>query len=349
MNIVIATKIFHPVLGGVSVYVDSLAKAFVQIGHSVTVVTRTPSGSFSDEKQNYCYHLLRLPKMSELIGLAKKCDILLQTESSWKDALPFLMLKVPWFPTIHRGIGETPRSCNGRIRLALERLAFSTGNTISISNWIKKDWSIEGEVILNPYDDSVYKNVNKERDYHFIFVGRIVESKGVLQLMSALSKLDLSDKKKKIRVAVIGEGQELDKMKSLVSKLPEEVKVDFYGRLDPPEVAVLLNRSITLVFPTMPSWKEASPLTPLEAIACGCRVIAADSGGTKENLADLSRLYPSGNEAHLIDALNKDLLNLNEEVIDEEFLLERKLYVVGRKYIDYFELIANAKMFKSKT
>lgn len=324
------------------VYADCLAQGFTSQGHHVTLCTRT-STEVPQQDEDYGYQVLRNPTFQELSEVARTSDILLQIESSWRDAFPFLLQRVPWFPTIHRGISDARKGVKDRARLGMEKLAFQLGRTIPISEWVKENWKLSGEVIPNPYQDQIFSTLGRGDtfEYHFTFVGRVVESKGVIQFVESLAKLKTLEKDNPIKIAIVGEGPELALMKSLAKTLPPGLELDFLGRQSSRRVAEILASTKTLVFPTMPSWKEASPLTPLEAIACGCHVIAADSGGTSENLVPSSVLYPSGDGDALLAALEHDLSVPYQELCEasKAFLESRKLNHVTAQYLKTFELV----------
>ena len=104
MNIIVSAKAFLPQFGGTINYASMLARAFRDAGHQVTILTRS-----SGEPQTLDgLTILRNPTWRQKSDLARQADILFQVESSWQDALPFLLRGVPWFPTIHRGYAPVP-------------------------------------------------------------------------------------------------------------------------------------------------------------------------------------------------------------------------------------------------
>lgn len=339
MHIAISSKHFYPSLGGSIVYVDVLAQAFTQLGHRVSLITRTQN--VENEEDHYSYAVFRKDSYGQLQSLAKQADVLLQVDSSWRDVWPFLLHRVPWFPTIHRGFSNESRGLEEKLRLSCEKLAYRLGHTIAISDCVKSDWGIDGDVIPNPYDERFYylPSASHERAFHFLFVGRVVRSKGVFDFVEALHLLSIPQDIAQIHVAIVGDGIDLVEMKERAAKLPDNIVVKFLGRQDPSGVAESMQNSRTLVFPTTPEWQEASPLTPLEAAACGCHVIASDSGGTAENLDSASIIYPAGDVSSLVEALNQDLASgqQKDRSCVADFLLSRTALETAAKYVERFE------------
>jgi len=334
MHIVISTKAFSPMIGGSVIYAAMLAEEFSRIGHQVTVVTRTPG----DNPPSTCYQLLRQPSVSRLLHLASRTDVLLQVESSWRDAIPFLLKGVPWFPTVHRGNSTGPFSPSGKLRLALERMAYQLGHTIGVSSFVVDVWKLQEPAIPNPYDERIFHEPapDSERDIDILFVGSVVRRKGIFVLTEALGLLAPSEGK--LKVAFIGEGADSAELSRALGELSPSIESVLAGRQTAPEVARWMKRSRILAFPTMPETLEASPLTPLEAAACGCLIVASDSGGTAENISSDHWIVKSGSVTDLSDALTEALRKPIGPIstATRRMLGQRHLQSVATQYLSRF-------------
>jgi glycosyltransferase involved in cell wall biosynthesis len=114
----------------------------------------------------------------------------------------------------------------------------------------------------------------------------------------------------------------------------------FIGRQEPGVVAALMRESKILVLPTTPDWVEASPLVVMEALACGCRIVASDSGGTRENVGPDGVLVTPGNVAQLAEALDRTLAirdDLRDWAAIDTFLESRRLQRVAQMYLERFQ------------
>ncbi len=123
-----------------------------------------------------------------------------------------------------------------------------------------------------------------------LFVGRLVRSKGVLDLLDVLDALDGAD----IRLTVVGpEAFSSADLCSLVASRarsrPDRLR--FLPDLADDELGHLYRSSHVLV---MPSSHEGYGVPLVEAIASGCHVISYDNSNMPETCAGLGQLVPSG-------------------------------------------------------
>ena len=110
------------------------------------------------------------------------------------------------------------------------------------------------------------------KKYDLIFVGRLVENKGINLLIKAVSKLRA--KNEKLKVLIVGGGPLEGELKSKIKSLKLQDTLMLYGRAkDSLEIARLLNESKILV---MPSYNEGGPRVVVEAMACGVPVVSTD-------------------------------------------------------------------------
>jgi glycosyltransferase involved in cell wall biosynthesis len=106
------------------------------------------------------------------------------------------------------------------------------------------------------------------------FVGRLVEEKGVGDLIEAIAIIQ--QQIPSVRAMLVGAGQEHERFEQKVRTLGLEDKVAFVGWVDPVEVPDYLAAADMLIGP---SWLEAQGLTFLEAMFVGTPVIATRTGG----------------------------------------------------------------------
>jgi glycosyltransferase involved in cell wall biosynthesis len=106
----------------------------------------------------------------------------------------------------------------------------------------------------------------------FIFVGRLVDWKGVDLLLDAAKLLP----KEAFELDIVGDGVEKERLKNLCNDLGLNNNVNFRGFLSQVECASVLNRSDCLI---LPSLYECGGAVVLEAMASGVPVIATKWGG----------------------------------------------------------------------
>jgi len=111
-----------------------------------------------------------------------------------------------------------------------------------------------------------------------LFVGRLVDLKGVGTLIKAWSKLPGS-----IPLVIAGDGPYRREMEKLIAdfNLPN---VDYRGRLSRPDTLATMQGARFLMFPS--EWYEGFPVTIAESFACGVPVLCSRLGGMQEIVAD---------------------------------------------------------------
>lgn len=115
-----------------------------------------------------------------------------------------------------------------------------------------------------------------------VFVGRLIESKGVEDLLRAVSLIP-----SRPAVRIVGDGPEKDRARRLAETLG--VDATFLGHLPPPEVARVLREAAVFCAPSRTSptgGSEAFGMVYLEAALHGLPVVAYRHGGVPEAVAD---------------------------------------------------------------
>jgi len=124
--------------------------------------------------------------------------------------------------------------------------------------------------ILNgiPLPDSVSpgdKNCS-DRPKDILYVGRIDNRQKAVFLIPAIMK-SLIDRDIKVKITMVGEGPDLEKLKQITADRSLSDYISFTGRVDPVMVSDYYREHKILL---LPSNFEGHPLTLLEAMAFGC-------------------------------------------------------------------------------
>ena len=122
-------------------------------------------------------------------------------------------------------------------------------------------------VIPNYFDPTDFEFNPTPKDY-FLFVGRIIESKGIGIAMDVTKRLG-------VRLLVAGQGD----LKSIRDPIPDHVTV--IGYVEPPERCELMRNAKALLAPT--HFNEPFGGVTIEALFCGTPTITSDWGGFAEN------------------------------------------------------------------
>jgi glycosyltransferase involved in cell wall biosynthesis len=133
------------------------------------------------------------------------------------------------------------------------------------------------------------------RPFTIGFAGRLVEAKGVLDLLAVIDRLPAG-----FRLLVAGDGP-------LRPKLAAHWKVDLRTGVRHDDMAALYEQMDVLVLPshTTRTWSEQLGRVLLEAMACGCPVLATESGEMPWVLSEArgGMSFPEGDVATLATLL----------------------------------------------
>jgi len=127
-------------------------------------------------------------------------------------------------------------------------------------------------VIPNGVDTSIFRPALKKGDF-CLFVGQLTRRKGIRYLLHALKMLDDS-----IKCVIVGEGPDRKCMEMRAKKIGLN-NVKFLGAVSNEKLIELYSKAAVFVFPSL---SEGLPLSIIEAMSCGCPVIAFDVGGISE-------------------------------------------------------------------
>jgi teichuronic acid biosynthesis glycosyltransferase TuaC len=167
--------------------------------------------------------------------------------------------------------------------------------------------------IVNGFNTGVFQPGSKQaarvalglppQDRLVVYVGRLVQAKGLRELVSAFEQL--ARQAADCRLALVGDGPMHAELKRLVSAAGLEARVILTGGVEPRAVADWVRASDLL---TLPSWSEGYPNVVVEALACGRPVVATDVGGTAE-IVDAANgiLVPPRDPMALLQALRHAL------------------------------------------
>lgn len=136
-------------------------------------------------------------------------------------------------------------------------------------------------VIGMGYNSKIFYQEDRRVDdgvTRMIFAGKIAEKKGVISLLRSLSLLPYRRECIEVLLAGgAGNEEEYEEIVELAKSCPYQVT--FLGRMPQPELAKMYNMCDIFV---LPSFFEGLPLTVIEALACGDRVVMTDIPGIKE-------------------------------------------------------------------
>lgn len=144
-------------------------------------------------------------------------------------------------------------------------------------------------------------------DLGVIFVGRLVEKKGVDVLLRAVA--ELRSQLPELRLDIVGDGPLLEPMRSLAGSLGLDAVVTFRGAATHSEALDLIGRATLLCLPARVAADgdvDSMPLVVKEAMIRNVAVAGCDVGGIAEMIADgCGELVPPDDPAVLAGALQR--------------------------------------------
>lgn len=319
MKVLMLTWEFPPrIVGGIATHVFDLSRALAAQGVSVHVLTcdfpNAPAEEIIDGVRVTRVDAGRFPQSSFLLWiyhlnskLVECAEALLKTEHydlvhahDWLVGRAALELKarhdLPLVTTIHatemgRG-GALDNEYRTKVHVAERLLAKSSERVICCSQYmvrhLKETLSIPADaidVIHNAVDVARFRTNGQPNPFEdgrtILFVGRLVNEKGVQTLLKAFSILRRNGSDASL--VVVGDGPMKTDFTRDALSLGLDGSVRFTGFTDP-AVLISMYRSSDVV--VVPSLYEPFGIVALEAMAARTPVIVSDVGGLAEIVED---------------------------------------------------------------
>jgi len=331
LKILISSYVFSPSVGGIETVSALLAPEFVKAGHEVALVTHTKE----EDGIGWPFAVYRRPSAAKMIELTRWCDVYFQNNISLHYAWPLLLVRRPWIIAHHTWIGRLSRNWDWRGEC--KRFLLRFGANATVSRAVANDISVPSTIVGNPYSDHVFTHLtNVVRDKELVYLGRLVSDKGIDLLIKSMA--DLKNRGLTPRLTIIGSGEEKFALRKLADDLGVGGQIDFTGSKSPEEITCLLNAHYVLVVPSR--WPEPFGIVALEALASGCIVVAAQSGGLPDVVGSCGITFEMGDITALTEALYTVLTQpefrqaLLQKV--EAHLNQFKPATVAAKYLQIF-------------
>lgn len=198
-------------------------------------------------------------------------------------------------------------------------------NTPTKEYFLKKGFSSKKILVVDnaiSYKD-ITNSCSKEREYDGIFLSRLVERKGVWDLIPIWK--DVVKKIPTAKLCVIGSGPEMEGLKSKIEEENLSKNITLTGEVSDEKKFELLNRSKVFVFP---SYYESWGIVIAEAIACGLHVVAYDLSIYHEIFNENIFTVKMGD----MNEMSKNIIRILTHPRDYEQKLE-----LSRKFVSKFD------------
>jgi len=236
--------------------------------------------------------------------------------SFWRKSVFLVLMLVfrrPYIVHIHSGGFEDfySQDCNKLQRKIIKWILEQSGMIVVLT---QKAYDWVGTVVLHdrvivvpnfvPDDKILEKNYQKQKG-SILFLGRFNEEKGIFDLLDAMSIV--SNNIPEVKLVLCGDG-DIVGVKNKIDKLGLSVHVELLGWVSGKEKKRVLYESQIFV---LPSYVEGLPIGVLEAMQCGCPVVATTVGGIPDQVQNEVQgiLVEPGNVVALATALERLLSN----------------------------------------
>lgn len=299
-KILVYSFTFLPNLGGLERNSYTICNTIKNLGYEVTLLTKTQN----NEADKYNFTVKRT---SSLLSFAKaifNTDLIIINGGIAKPiAFISLFFKIKYVPLY-----------------ANAELKFLRGNTLSdqfskylfhkahhhicLSEYTKNQTKkANASVMLNPIDGEleqfVIDNEVINNKFDCLFVGRIIEGKGIFVLVEAI-KIIKTKYGKDVSVAFAGEGSDINVLKEFL--VQNKLNYTLLGRLDGKNLVNAYKSSKLVLIPST-THIEGNPLVLAEAISCGTPVIVSDQQAMVETIENAGEFVERGNEKLLAERL----------------------------------------------
>ncbi len=260
-------------------------------------------------KTSIAWFLIPLFILSQWLTLLRysgDCDVIHAnwTMSAYSAVLVKLFRKIPVVVTVQGSdIYETNRI--GWLRWVTRTVLIRVDQVIALSSSLEDltrslgvpDMSIK--VMPNGVDVDYFKPPEDEKKSLILFVGSIIERKGVHHLIEAAPLIfqALPD----YELILIGDGPLEERLKIRSEEMGLQDKIHFLGVKSPSDVRHWMQKSKLFV---LPSLEEGLGVVLLEAMACATPCVGSDVGGIPDVInPEVGRLVPPAEPIQLADAI----------------------------------------------
>jgi glycosyltransferase involved in cell wall biosynthesis len=195
----------------------------------------------------------------------------------------------------------------------------------------------------------------RKEKHALLFVGRLVEKKGLRHLIEAMPRILEQNPSAYLRVA--GDGPEKIALEQRIAELGINNSIQFLGPICNEDLPPFYQTSNIVIFPSVIAAdgdREGFGLVLVEALGCECALVVSDLPAMQDIIIDgkTALVVPQKNEKLVADrvnelldnsALQKSIGKAGRQFVLEHFDLDR----IGEKYLDLIESsISSFKVLK---
>lgn len=274
------------------------------------------------KQQPWCYGLVPLFFLAEVIAVVRllrreRIDLI---HAHWLIpqglaavlAARLARVSVPILCTSH---GADLFALRGSLWEAIKRFIIGSSSGLTVVSQTMRDRLLTMAGDIAPIrvipmgvdlEERFFPSLKPRKKQSLLFVGRLVEKKGLEYLIRALPPI--LKKHPEVTLTIVGSGPEEAAARSLCGALGVMRQVRFCGALPNTEVTALYQASEVLIFPSVVAKdgdQEGFGLVMVEAMGCECAVIATDLPAIRDIVVDgkTGLIVPAKNPAALADKI----------------------------------------------
>jgi glycosyltransferase involved in cell wall biosynthesis len=302
LRILVVSKFYPPVIGGVEITVKELCEQYVKQGHDATAVVMT-KGDLLEERINGV-RVLRFPLDRLFRGSFNRGVVSFMRREldeshydivhihnfhillSFQSALMCSLRSIPYvFSPHYHGKGHTPvRDMFFQLYKKMGVIGLHKAEAVTCASEFErrkllKDFpELERRAVVISPGISPRKVIERAREPDsLLYVGRLMGYKGLDHTLQAMKVM--RERNRRVRLRVVGTGPAEKELRDLVSELDLGDQVSFLGELGEDALANEYARASCLV---LLSSAEAYGLVVAEALASGTPCIVANSAALTE-------------------------------------------------------------------
>jgi glycogen synthase len=335
VKLLIYSPAFWPQVGGVESVGLTLASGLAHHAIEVTVVTRTPPGPASDS--NLPFRMVRRPSLTQLLTLMRDSDLLHLAGPAMLPLAIGILTGKPLVLEHHGFQAVCPNgqlfyesdraTCSGHFMAGRHQQCWrcnaGAGRWNSLRMWaltFPRRWLLHlvkanvapthalEKVLRLPRTFVIWHGVGEpttelhaasQQTARFVYVGRLVSTKGVHLLLDAAHQLQ--KRGLVFRIQIIGDGPERERLEAQAQRLGLQDNVQFLGYLPEAAAVDVANAALAVVMPSLAG--EVFGLVAAENMMRGCLMVVPDEGALAEVVGDAGIKFKSGDVVDLAGQL----------------------------------------------
>ncbi|MFT2718946.1 glycosyltransferase family 4 protein [Deinococcus sp. A31D244] len=223
--------------------------------------------------------------------------------SAFQISILAKLLKIPYITFSWENIKKDLGWRKWTNRIVVTNAAGAIAGNSAAAKIVQND-GFEGNVeVITQFgvdDSSFFPNENDKSESiaKFVYIGRLVEEKGIKSMINAFISLN----EKNATLDIVGGGPLENYIRDIAQEYPQ---INFLGPVRHQEVPEVIRQYDILILPSIgsDSWDEQFGLVLAQAMLSGLAVIGSDNGAIPDVIQDKELLFRSGSEIEISERI----------------------------------------------